>query len=99
MGHRECSESNDLRINNRSILYTEKNSIKQHLKLEKGVTALIVSGHNTGAVGKIDDIIITRSSQPNQITIEIENRKIPIPKDYIFVVGKEKPVISLGERE
>jgi len=81
------------------ILDTEKNSIKEHLKFEKGSIALIISGHNTGALGKIEDIIITRSPQPNQVVIAIENRKIPIPKDYVFVVGKEKPVIPIGENK
>jgi small subunit ribosomal protein S4e len=81
------------------ILDIEKNSIKEHLKFEKGSIALVISGHNTGALGKIEDIIITRSPQPNQVVIAIENRKIPIPKDYVFVVGKEKPVIPIGENK
>ena len=68
------------------------------MKLEKGSTALITSGHNIGSVGKIIDIIVTRSSQPNQVVIELEDRKIPIPKDYVFVLGKEKTVIPLGEK-
>jgi small subunit ribosomal protein S4e len=79
------------------ILDTEKNSIKENLKFEKGATALIISGHNVGALGKIEDIVVTRSSQPNQVIIDIENRKVPMPKDCVFVVGKEKPVIPIGE--
>ena len=93
----ENAEGNTYKTGDVIVLDTKKNSIKQHLKIEKGMSAIIIAGHSIGKIGKIEEIIITKSSQPNQIVINVENRKIPIPKDYIFVIGKEKPVISLGE--
>jgi len=74
-----------------------ENGIKEILKFEKGATALITGGHNIGSVGKIEKIIITKSPQPNQISLIFADKKVTIPKNYVFVVGKEKPVIELGD--
>jgi small subunit ribosomal protein S4e len=71
--------------------------IKDVLKFEKGAIVLITDGHNIGSVGKIEKIIVTKSTQPNQIKIKLEDKDVAIPKDYVFVVGKTKPVISLGD--
>jgi small subunit ribosomal protein S4e len=67
------------------------------IKMKKGALAVITRGRNTGAVGRIDKIIITMNPKPNQVVIAISNEKLVIPKDYVFVLGDEKLSIKLGE--
>jgi small subunit ribosomal protein S4e len=75
-----------------------KKSIKETLKLSKDSLALVIGGNNIGSMGKIEEIVVTKSSMPNKITVNLGERKIILPKNYIFVVGKSAPVVSLGER-
>jgi len=89
-------EKDDYKTGDVLVLDFEK-GIKEILKLEKGATALITGGRNIGSVGKIEKIIITKSPQPNQISLILADKKVTIPKDYVFVVGREKPVIGLGD--
>ena len=60
---------------------------------------LLTGGHSIGNTGKVEDLIITRSSQPNQVLVELADKKIAVPRDYVFVVGREKPIVSLGEED
>lgn len=71
-------------------------SVKEVLRLEKGSAVLITGGHNKGSLGKIIDIKVTRSPQPNNAVVALGDRNVSIPRNFVFVVGKEKPVIEIG---
>ncbi len=75
----------------------QKKAIRQKIKFEKGSTIVVLKGHSRGAVGKIDGIKTTKSSKPNEVTVSIGSGSIVLPKDYVFVIGHEKPVITMGE--
>ena len=66
-----------------------------HLKMEKGMFGIITGGANRGKIVRIRDVIITRSREPNKVICEIEGKKFEVVKDYVFVVGKEKPLIKI----
>lgn len=72
--------------------------ILDHVKLEKGVLALITKGKNIGLLGKIEEIIITRTKEPTKIICNVNGEKLEVIKDYVFVVGKGKPLIKLGDK-
>lgn len=72
-----------------------ENKIKSVTRFEKDAVALIAHGKNTGAFVTIKKIIITKSSHPNIVVVSVGGKDVPVPKDYVFVVGKEKPIISL----
>jgi len=90
-------DKDDYKTGDTLIIDLEKNTIKDVIRMKKGSLGLIVSGRNAGKVGKIDEIITTRSPQPNKIIMKIDNESYEISKNYVFVVGHEKPVINLGE--
>ena len=69
--------------------------ILDHFKFEKGNFALIIDGQNIGMFAKIKDMIITRTREPNKVICEIEGKEFEAIKDYVFVVGKTKPGITL----
>ena len=69
--------------------------ILSHIKLEKGSLALITKGKNSGKFAKVKEVIITKSREPNKVICEIDGKDYAIIKDFIFVVGKDKPQITL----
>lgn len=72
-----------------------KNERKEVLKLEKGCVAVIAYGAKSGKICVLDEIKIIRSLQPNIAIVKIDEKQVKIPKDYIFVIGKEKPIIQI----
>lgn len=61
---------------------------------QKGSVALLVGGKHVGRVGHVEEVRLARSMQPTQVTFQEGFSTI---RDYVFVVGKEKPVIGLPE--
>lgn len=71
--------------------------IVKHLKLEKGACGLILKGKNAGKISKVLEVVIPRGNEPRKIVCEVEGKKTEVVFDYFFIVGKENPVIKLGE--
>lgn len=80
------------------VLGVPDNEIKDSFTLENGVTVLVTGGKHTGELGRVDEIIINESSNPNTITIEDNSKEAFLTlKDYAFVVGNDSPFIDLLE--
>jgi small subunit ribosomal protein S4e len=62
-------------------------------KLEANNFALIIGGKNVGKIAKIVNYEVTKSLQPNIVKLET----FSTIKDNIFVIGKNKPEITLPE--
>lgn len=77
------------------LLEVPTHKILEHFKFEKGNSILIIHGQNKGTFAKIKDIIITRTREPNKVICEKDGKEFEAIKDYVFVVGKTKPVITL----
>ena len=67
----------------------KKKKITELLKLEKNAQVFLTGGSHTGKVGAVDDI------QGDKVTIKIKTDKYETQKKYSFVIGKDKPLISL----
>ena len=72
--------------------------IVEHIKMEKGVVAILTGGQNIGDIINIKDIITTKSREPNKVVCKKEDREFEAIMDYVYVVGKEKPLIKLTEK-
>ena len=72
--------------------------IVEHVKMEKGVVAILTGGQNIGDIINIKDIITTKSREPNKVVCKKEDREFEAIMDYVYVVGKEKPLIKLTEK-
>jgi small subunit ribosomal protein S4e len=78
------------------LLQVPEQEIKDHIIFESGAIGLVTGGKHIGEKGKVKDINITRSSMPNTVLIETDDgNTFQTLKDYVFVLGKEKPMISL----
>jgi small subunit ribosomal protein S4e len=56
---------------------------------------MVVGGKHTGQTGKIKEIIKVKSSQPNRVIIS-GNEEFETIEDYVYMIGREAPLISLG---
>ena len=81
-----------------SVLITlPDQKVSNHLKMQKGALVIITKGKNIGMSGKIEQIIVTKAKEPTKLICKIAGEKMEVIKDYVFVIGKEKPVIKLTE--
>lgn len=87
----------DYHVGDSVVLDLAKQSIKDSLKLEKGATVYLIGGKHIGCIGKIKDIVVVNGLQRSKIVLDIAGKEFETLKEYAFVVGKEKPVIELGE--
>ena len=88
-------EKDDYRTND--ILLIEDNKIKDKINFEKGNTVYIIKGKNLGKTARIEEI---HEKPPfnKYVTVSILDKKINLPKNYVFLVGKAKPIIALDEK-
>ena len=65
-------------------------------KFEKGTVSMIIGGSHIGETAHIQDIEIIQSSKPNIAKMKGE-KEFTTLQNYVFPIGKNKPVISLPE--
>ncbi len=68
--------------------------IQEVLPFTKGGVALLIGGKHVGQTGHVEEVVVERSSRPNQVHFKEGFTSIV---DYAFVVGKQKPVVPLPE--
>ncbi len=76
-----------------------KRDALDHLKIEEGAFAIAIGGENIGRYGRIIKIE-RKSGERRDFLTTIENdhgRSFNTILDYVFVIGREKPLISLPE--
>ncbi|HTX61590.1 MAG TPA: 30S ribosomal protein S4e, partial [Methanobacterium sp.] len=77
-------------------LKVPEQEIQDHIKFESGTLGLVTGGKHIGERGNIKEITITKSSMPNTVVMEsADGKTFQTLKDYVFVLGKEKPLITL----
>lgn len=68
--------------------------IVDKIPFKKGTIAFITGGSNTARVGKIVEIKEIKRG-PNIVTLEADGKTFNAPANYVFGVGREKPIISI----
>ena len=87
---------NGYKVGDVVILKVPEQEISDSIDFVEGNMGLITGGKHTGEIGKIKEINITKSSMPNTVEMETEDKKTFLTlKDYVFVIGKEEPAIAL----
>ena len=62
----------------------------------KGTVSMIIGGSHIGQIANIKDIEVTLSSKPNLAKMKGDKEFLTIT-EYIFPIGKTKPIIALPE--
>jgi small subunit ribosomal protein S4e len=76
--------------------------ILEHLRMEKGMSAILIDGKNIGKHGVISSIEEQPSRKRRRLLVNIEDEGGKVYQsilDYAFVVGDEKPRIQLPPEE
>lgn len=67
--------------------------VKEHIALEPGVMVLITKGMHAGKTAKLIDI----ERERKKVWLEDNGRKFEAPLYGVMAVGKDRPLIELGE--
>ena len=70
--------------------------IIDHFELKKGNIAYITSGKHAGEVGEIKEITERKENTTSSIKVQSKKGEFKTVKKYAFVIGKDKPVITIG---
>ena len=70
------------------VLALPKGDVTQHIKLESGCHAYLIGGSNVGRTGVVENI------SGDKVTVKIGDGVVEAAKRFVFVIGKEKPVIK-----
>lgn len=70
------------------VLALPKGEVTQHIKLESGCHAYLIGGSNVGRTGVVENI------SGDKVTVKIGNGVVEAAKRFVFVIGREKPVIK-----
>ncbi|MFH1106196.1 MAG: 30S ribosomal protein S4e [Candidatus Aenigmatarchaeota archaeon] len=71
------------------VIEIPSQKILEHIRLDAGCTAMISHGKNAGKIGKI------KNFKDRKITMSVDNEEIQVRKDFVMLLGKDKPAISL----
>jgi small subunit ribosomal protein S4e len=85
----------DFKAGDSLVLSIPDKNIEDHIRFEVGNLAMVVGGRHSGQTGKIKEIITVKSSQPNRVIIS-GDREFETIEDYVYMIGKDAPVIKLG---
>jgi small subunit ribosomal protein S4e len=85
----------EFKVGDSLVLSLPEKNIEERIGFEVGNLAMVVGGKHTGQTGKIKEIITVKSSQPNRVIISGDEEFETI-KDYVYLIGKDQPVIKLG---
>ena len=82
-------DKNDYAVGDSIIFDLTKNDFKEHIALKKGSIIYLTGGNHTGEVGVVEDLA------RNKVVFKIGNNKYETKKDFVFVIGKDKPAIMI----
>ena len=93
-GKNRIADKNDYKVGDTVILSLPEQKIGKHFKLQKKSTIFLTSGKHVGETGKIEDIA------GNKIIYKDHNGEmVETLKEYAFVIGEEKPLITLEKND
>ncbi len=68
--------------------------ILESYEFSEGKMALVTGGNHIGEIDTVKEYEVIRGSQPNFVRFE---SGITTVEDYVFIIGKDKPVIEIPE--
>jgi small subunit ribosomal protein S4e len=81
-----------------SILYNlESNTIEEHYPFAEGNIGVVMGGHNVGILGTITEIETQIGRKKRTITFQTEEGELKTTDNHIFIVGKEKAMITIPD--
>jgi small subunit ribosomal protein S4e len=83
-----------------TVLYNiEKDEYEEHYPFAEGNMGLIIGGNSVGLLGKITEIETQIGRKMRTITFQTEEAEFKTTDTHIFIVGKEKAMLTLPQPE
>jgi small subunit ribosomal protein S4e len=76
------------------VLTLQENKVKEHISFEKDSLVYIAKGKHLGEIAKVNTIH-EKPPLNKHVLLELKDQKLDIPKSYVFVIGKTKPILTL----
>src|ERR671915_457484 len=86
----------NLKVGDSCVISLPAASIMNHIPFEKGTIALIITGENAGALGKIEDIQDGVFSLPKRALVSFGDKSVELPVEMVMAVGIDRPVIKVS---
>ncbi|MFH0986478.1 MAG: 30S ribosomal protein S4e [Candidatus Micrarchaeota archaeon] len=87
----------DYKIGDTLKIKIPEQSIEEHFPLAENSTGYITGGKHAGETGKITKIESGTIARDAMVFFKKGDQEFSTKKDYVFVIGKEKPAIEFGE--
>jgi len=88
-------DEGEFKVGDSLVLSIPEKNIEDRIEFKVGNLAMVVGGKHSGQTGKIKDIITVKSSQPNRVIIS-GDQEFETIEDYVYMIGKDQPIIKLG---
>lgn len=82
-------EKHHYKVGDSLLITVTDNIVKEHLALEKGALVLLYKGKHIGKIGTLQEI------RQKSVVIKTGNDEYETKKEYVLVVGKDKPVVKM----
>ncbi len=86
----------NLKVGDSCVIRLPQVSIENHIPFEKGSTALIITGENAGAIGRIEDIKDGIFSLPKRALVSFDDKSVELPVEMVMAIGTDMPVIKVS---
>lgn len=94
----DYDDGNKYKVGDTIVFEIKGQKIIDHLPLKEGMLVMVIGGRWRGKVTRVKEIINIRGLEPNRIVLEGEDgEEIRTLKDYVFVIGRDKPVLKVRE--
>lgn len=91
------SEAKKYAVGDTVKISVPEQKITGHFALKTGNFGMIGTGKSAGIVGKVKDIILVKGRESNKAVLDVNGVDVRTIKDYIFVIGENKPEIVLNK--
>lgn len=79
------------------VISLPEQQLMETISLDKGTYAVVTQGRNVGKEGKVIEIEKRIGTHASTVTVEDpDGNRFQTALDYVFVLGKTKPKVSLG---
>ena len=86
--------SNDYKTKDSILIKVPERTINERLGYGVGSLVFVADGKHAGAIGKVKEIKVVRSSSPNTVTITGAAGDFETIEPYVFVIGKDAPALE-----
>lgn len=88
----------DVKVGDSCLLEVPTQDILQVIPLKVGCLALVTTGANAGAIGRVESIDVGTFILPRRAVLSLKERSIEIPTDAIMAIGETEAVIQVMQK-